>query len=364
MTVLDRFIALSFTASYFILLSVGVGFYIFGHLLANIDEFTADMTLPPEQVLRVMFSYYANNIPLYYSQLAGPVMAIAAAFTLGGMLRRNEMTPLAAAGLPLQRLALPVMGCGVVLAALWIANRELLIPARAEPIARSYQELLRRESGGVHCACDADNAILTALRLFPRAGRIEAVNIIVPDAAGVPASLIEADAAVYDESRKTWRLERGRQLILESGGRGDALGAGYRYEPLAEYAFGLGPAELVLRQSSEWADLMSLPQMNALMRTQNIANRPTVEMSRHVRLTTPLVQLTLLLLTLPFFLSRAPTNVLAAGGRALLLAGLFYAATFLAHGLAPDATWAPLAAWAPVLLFGPVAVLRLAGVRT
>jgi len=42
------------------------------------------------------------------------LMAIAAAFTLGVMLRNNELTPLVAAGVPLQRLIVPLAACSVL----------------------------------------------------------------------------------------------------------------------------------------------------------------------------------------------------------------------------------------------------------
>jgi lipopolysaccharide export LptBFGC system permease protein LptF len=87
-------------------------------------------------------------------------------------------------------------------------------------------------------------------------------------------------------------------------------------------------------------------------------------MSLHVLVTTPLLQWVMLLLALPFFLTRAPTNVLASGGRALLLTGVFFLVVFVAHSAARDDAQAALVAWLPILVFGPVAVLQLANVRT
>ncbi|MBW7907143.1 MAG: LptF/LptG family permease [Phycisphaerae bacterium] len=371
MSILDRYIAKTFLTSYLLLLAVLIGLVVLLHLLVNIDELTQDSALSAGQVVGLIADYYAHNLPLYYSQLGGPLLAISAAFTLAVMLRNNEMTALVASGLPLQRLLAPLLVCAIALLALWIANRELLIPAWAHQIARTHGQMMGRETGGVYCVRDERNALLTALRLFPRDGRLEGVYIVEPPETGrpavageLPSRLIVADHAVYDPQRRVWRLARGRRLAAAVAPAGPAeLGDPIRQEPVDEYPFGLTPAELALRQRSEWADLLSLRQMNDLL-ASGLPNRLAIEVSRHVRLTYPLNQLTLLLLVVAFFLSREPRNVLVAGGQALLLGGLFFVLTFAVGGLVSDERWAALAAWAPILLFAPVAVLNLANVRT
>jgi lipopolysaccharide export LptBFGC system permease protein LptF len=285
------------------------------------------------------------------------------------MLRNNETTALVASGMPLQRLLAPLLVCSIGLIALWIANRELLVPAWAHQIARSHGQMMGRETGGVYCARDNNNAVLTALQLYPKAGRLENVYIIEPAAAepnqpGLPSHLIQADAASFDEARKTWRLTRGRRLVAAPHAAPGELGPPIRDEPVDEYPFGLSPRELALRQKSEWADLLSLRQMNDLLESGRLPNRPAIEMSRHVRLTYPLNQLTLLMLVVCYFLSREPRNVLAAGGRALLLGGAFFLMTFLVTSFVKDESRAALAAWSPILLFGPIAVLKIANVKT
>ena len=134
-------------------------------------------------------------------------------------------------------------------------------------------------------------------------------------------------------------------------------------EGVSEYAFGLSPEEMQLRQESEWSDMLSLAQMNALLKAKALPNLPSITLARHTRLTQPVLQLLLLALAAPFFLSRAPVNVLGAGGRALLVCGLFFGRVFVAHTIiSPD--WAALVTWAPILVFGPVAAQLLSNVKT
>ena len=104
--------------------------------------------------------------------------------------------------------------------------------------------------------------------------------------------------------------------------------------------------------------------MNALLRSRNLPNLSTIDMSRHIRLTKPLLFWILMTLALPFFLTREPASVLAAGGRALLVGGLFFGVGFVAHTIVKDESWTAFMAWLPILVFGPIAVLQLANAKT
>ena len=364
MTTIDRYVARTFLSGYLILMLVGIGLYTLTDLLVNIDEFTEDDSLSVAQVLWFMGDYYLSNLPLYYSQLGGPLMAIAAAFTLGMMLRNNELTVLAAAGMPLQRLAVPILACSVVLAGVWMANRELLLPKLAHKISRGHEEAVAQSTRGVYCARDNNNAILTAVGFHPREGRLESVYIIEPDADGRPRHLIKADFAIYDPQLESWMLERGVRIKMHEPLGIRELGPSIRPDYIDEFPYTLTPEELVLRRDSQWADLLSLRQLNALLKSRNLANRPAVVMSLHTRLTQPLLQWILLLLAIPFFLTREPSNVMAAGGKALLLGGVFFLVTFVAQGVVKEEAYAALIAWIPILAFGPLAVLLLANART
>ena len=361
MTTIDRYIAFSFLRSYFLLLLLGIGLYIVSDLLVNLDEFTENRELSFLEVIGVMVDYYGHNLPLYFTQLAGAMMAFAGAYTVAMMLRNNEMTALVAAGMPLQRLAVPIMVSSVLLVALWVINREFILPEFAPKIARNRDDVTGTSTAGISFARDANDAILTASRIHLQQGRMEYVVIVEPRARG--NHVIQADAAIYDPARKTWRLEAGRRIV--EAGQGDASGLGYgiHREPVSEYPFTLAPEELILRQSSQWAGMLSLRQMNVLVHSKNLPNLASVCMNRHIWLTKPFLQWLLLALTLPFFLTREPTSVLVAGGWSLLLCGAFFAVEFFAHSTIAI-RYAELVAWLPILLFSPIAVLQLANVKT
>lgn len=364
MTILDRYIARTFLGGWLVLLAVGIGLYVVSDLLINIDEFIGDESLPGGELLRRMFDYYVHNLPLYFSQLGGPAMAIAAAFTLATMLRNNELTALLAAGMPLQRLIAPLAVCSVFMVGLWVLNRELLMPRLADRISRTHADVMAAAPTAVYCVRDERNAILTAVRMDRQAGVLYRVFIFDPDETGRLQSLIEADSARYDEHERIWRLTRGRRIVQAAPTEPGGPELMVRYEPVETYPFALTPRELALRGEAQWADLLSLRQLNELLRSRNAPNRPTIDMSRHVRLTQPLFQWLLLLLALPCFLSREPQHVLGAGGRALALTGAFYLIAFVAQNAVSDEDVNKYVVWIPIFVFAPVAILQLANIRT
>ncbi len=366
MSLIDRYVARTYFSSYLILLLVGIGLYVLFDVLANIDEFTEAGGIPAGRVISLMADFYAHNIPLYFSQLAAPAMAIAAAFTVGVMLRNNELTTLAAAGYPLPRLAAPLIVSSMLLIGLWVANRELLIPRFAEQIARKHDDVIGQVAGGVNCVRDDENTILTALKLYANDGRMQRVIAVRHDPQGAAQDLIEADSATYDPTRGVWRLERGRLMRLDPQDQpsDSPLGEPLRTEPIDELRFSLSPGELLLRQGTQWAELLSLREMSELLASRTLTIRPKIAAARHVRLTQPVLQIILVLLAIPFFLRRVPANVLAAGGRAMLLCGLFFGLAFAVHSMEVDERWVATAAWIPILTFGPIAVFLLSNVET
>jgi lipopolysaccharide export LptBFGC system permease protein LptF len=364
MSIIDRYLIRTFVGCYLILILVGFGLYVFSHVLVKIDEFTEDRTLPAGTVLLNMLDYYGCNLPLYYSQLGGALLTVAAGFTFAMLLKNNELTPLVAAGVPLQRLALPVLACSVVLAALWIGNNELIVPRFAQRIVREPDDLADTRQVDVRCVRDGHNAILVARELHVQAGVLRGVYIVEPDESGAPRQLIQADSATYDPQAQTWRLDRGARLEVAGAFGSDELGGAIRRVALDQYPFTLTPEQILLQQSSQWADLMSIGQMRTLLKGHNLPNLAAVAKSLDIRITQiPLVWI-MMLLAIPFFLTREPGNVLVAGGKALLLTGLCFGFMFVTHSMSADAYSSRLATALPVLLFGPVAVLHFANVKT
>lgn len=360
MTIFDRYVLRSFLSSYFILILISLGAYVLMDLLLNLDEYTENADLSGLEILSFMVDYYGYNLPMYFAQVGGLILAVAAAFTLGNLLRNNELTALLAAGVPLQRLVLPIFVGVAMLMVFLVLNKEFVIPEIAHKIARTKDDISGLRAEGVFMVPDKNGMLVTAQRLHSRAGSMERVQFILRGPDGRKNTLIDADVATWDSVQQVWLLERGRALDLSQETDFDRP---LRYIPVDKIAYTLPPEELVLQQRAEWSELLSLREMNTLVTTEGLPNRASLIVNRHIRLTEPILHFILVALAIPYFLTREPGNVFASGGRALLVCGLFLGLTFMAHGIVRE-QGAALRAWAPILTFGPLAVVQLANVRT
>jgi len=118
--------------------------------------------------------------------------------------------------------------------------------------------------------------------------------------------------------------------------------------------------DLTLRQSSRWLDLMSLNTISRLLQLGKVPDRDAAIMAKHVRFADPVNNLILLLLALPFILSRE-RNIKASAGLSVLMTGAYFAFIHITRvvGLPPM-----LAAFLPIVLFGTVAAVMLDSIKT
>src|SRR5215470_5012613 len=112
MKLLDRYILRAFFTNYFIALGVMIGIYVVLDLFVNLDEFTKN-SVSFAVVLRNIINYYGWDLFLYFSQLSGVIVLVAACFTLGRFLRTNELTAVLASGTSLYRVAAPILLAGL-----------------------------------------------------------------------------------------------------------------------------------------------------------------------------------------------------------------------------------------------------------
>jgi lipopolysaccharide export LptBFGC system permease protein LptF len=73
--------------------------------------------------------------------LSGIIPVVAASFTLIRLTRFNELTAILAAGVPLLRIAAPIILAAVVLNGLLLLDQELIIPRIIPKLTRSHDEV-------------------------------------------------------------------------------------------------------------------------------------------------------------------------------------------------------------------------------
>ena len=151
--------------------------------------------------------------------MAGVIPVAAAAFTLMRMSRFNEMTALLAAGVPLLRVAAPVIVAAVALnVVLGPLNQELVVPRLAPLMTLNRQEAAAGDRGAyaVRAMPLAGGGMFDAARFTPgsadgaRPATARGVTVVGRDDAGRIA-LLAADAAEWDATLRRWRLAGGRR---------------------------------------------------------------------------------------------------------------------------------------------------------
>ena len=122
----------------------------------------------------------------------------------------------------------------------------------------------------------------------------------------------------------------------------------------------LSPDDILLRQSNRWVEYTSTAQLNELLTRDRAPDRRTALMAKHIRVTEPINNLVMLLLAVPFILSRE-RNVKTSMGLCVIVVGLFYVSMYLVRFIEMDPVWA---AWLPALAFGPIAAISLDSIKT
>src|SRR3954447_8962158 len=178
MRIIDRYVFWSFIRNYLISFMVLIGMYIVLDMVFNFDDLTnlkgtaeAAGVSSVLGTIRNIGDYYFYQSFLFFVHLSGIIPVVAAAFTLLRLSRFNELTAMLAAGVPLLRVAAPIIIASVVLNALLIVDQEMIIPLMIPKLTRSHNEM---HSGSrqfaVQMIQDENNALVSAARYLP-AGR-------------------------------------------------------------------------------------------------------------------------------------------------------------------------------------------------
>lgn len=379
MKILDAYILKSFLKNWAISFMVLVGMYMVLDMVFRFDEVVA--IKPGEDagatgtVLSVLFNaadFYFFQSFLFFNHLSGIIPVVAAAFTLMRLSRFNELTAVLAAGVPLLRVAMPIILAGVVLNALVIVNQELFIPNLTHKLSREIDQVEggKSEQFPVRAMQDENNSLLFAARYTPPRDGARAellfVDVLEHDDKDQVTGMITAERAEFDPGQRVWNLIGGAHV---TGLRADEVPAGPL--PQATWQTNIDPAELQLFRKSDFVDLLSTDRINQLLDRPKSYGRADLLRVKHWRFTQPLMNVILLLLAIPCVLTREPGQLKAAAAKTLVLTGAAMGSIFLAQQLAanpPDLAlarqWPALMAWVPIFIFGPLAVFLLDRVKS
>ncbi|HEV8605990.1 MAG TPA: LptF/LptG family permease [Tepidisphaeraceae bacterium] len=379
MKLIDRYVTITFLKNYLISFLVLVGMYIVLDLIFNIDELAEIKQKSTGLEAMVTFiayiaDFYFYQIFLYFLHLSGMIAVVAASFTLMRMIRFNELSALLSAGVPLLRVAMPIIIAALFLNGLIWLDQELLIPNMIHKLVRKHDYGTETDSRSfkVDAMRAEDGAKLFAARYHPnteKPPKMEMISIIDQDENYRPTTHIRADSATWDELNKQWTLENGwidRNLSPESG-------KSVKSERIYTYKGRITPEEIMLYRSGNFVELLSTQRINELLQRPLSYGRGNLLRVKHTRGVTQMtINMILLLLAISAVLTREPQQLKTSATRAIILTGMLMTAAFASQELAgqPPANlmladkWPALMAWLPIFIFGPLSVILLDKVKT
>lgn len=372
MRILDRYIVKQFLQNYLILWVVLGGLYVLVDLIVDLDEFLRAGRENAERFGGVfasttwaMADYYGPMFLLLFTILSSLIVVAAIGFTISQLQRSREVTAILASGVSLYRVAAPVLIAGFLINLLVLPVQEYAIPGLAEQLVRSKSDIGRPtlKDNPIHYARDDAGSLISASKFSVEDRLMADVRIIERDEMGRQTRLIRADEARWSgsEAQGRWMLVNGRAFDT-AGDQGGPIALGG--ESVASYETELSPAVLITRVEALYIRLQSIKELQSMRDNQalSIEQRASVTQVVWSRFSTLVMGVLIMLMALPFFLTRVPGNLLRNSGYASTITLLAWAGGMLLvqiDGLNPIT-----AALLPVVLFVPVAFYLVTTIKT
>jgi lipopolysaccharide export system permease protein len=361
---LDVYVGGLFLAAYATAFLLVVGLAVILDVASHLDYFEVWGENGERTPSLTIVRYYLLNTPFLYLEVAPFVTVVAGMFTVSRLVKYSETTAALAAGVSTQRLLLPVLLGGLVVAGGMFFLREsasVALGPRRDALLyfienhiedRVYEEVWFRDLRG---------NVVRFQEFRPAVGSPPVAEGLELEATvkveGVP-TLIRADRAVYARlgERAGWRLE---------GGSIERIGvtSTKRSIDLLEVV-DFTPRDVLLSIKAVDRPLeLSFSQIDQLAARD--PDNSSYQTLLQYHLTFPLANLVLLLVALPFLVG----NERGKGTEGLALGALFclfyFALDFVARALGMEGDLPPLlASWLPVLAIGSLGIVLFDGMRT
>lgn len=373
MKILDRYVAKNFIIGYVIAFCVLMGLRIMTDLFIKLDEFT-EHDLTTLAVLKNIVTFYALNCTLYFRDFAGMITAVAAAFSFGRMIRSNELVAVMASGISLKRIIAPIVFLALLLTGLQVIDQELVIPPLADKLVRSHDDLPGQESYDVKFIGDGKGSLINSQRFDVGTSTLHNPTILLRrkttnSEIWEVTHRIHAERAVYDSQTGLW------MLYTQDPDTGEQLAHGLLYEvgsrekpqPIPSYASDLKAKDIPVRCKSEHKTLLSWRQLKALAaQGSTIRDEAQLRSQMHFRVTDPIINLIMLMVSLPILVCRDPKTMKSSVMISFAITGACFITTFVCKILATEVVrvMPEMWAWLPVFIFMPIAFIELDSMKT
>ncbi len=371
MKIIDRYIIKNFIINYLLALGVMIGMYILLDIIVNFDLFTRGLAFKNASAMATFFglmheiiSYYMYRSLVIFQMVSGIIPVIAAGFTMVRMTRNRELTGLLASGVSLYRVAVPIIVCAFAFALLVVLDQEVLMPHCVDKLLRKHGQLTASilRDRAVYFLPESDHSLVLASRYDPQTKTLWNVRIIERTANGTPTARILAKKAVWKNNIGEGPVH-GAWLMSDVIDINDRRAANPAETPIPVrreiYYTPLNPGQLNLIFRKKAVDYLSTSQISRLMLYSPPATRVALEKILYTRFAQLIVNMIMLLLGIPFLLTREPNKLVSNMFWCSVVSGSCFITTFVFFQLAGSGL-SPLAGAAmPVIIFGPLAIIML-----
>ncbi|MBX3317892.1 MAG: LptF/LptG family permease [Phycisphaeraceae bacterium] len=383
MSILDRSIARHFVANVVMLTIILCCFVVTIDVSVNADRYIRNASKlatengqPPSSlrtglvtVFLVADLWWPRLIQLV-TYLLGLVMAGAMGFTCSQMVRHREMVAILASGQPLSRIARPILLSACALCAGQLAVQETVLPRIAPLLTRDTGEAGGRmiSATSVPLMPDGMGNVIMASSFDAGAdggaGSMTSLIVWLVGESGIKDRRITADRAVWQPNAGAWQLENG--VVENRAAEEDS-----RLARIDRFETDLTPTAITVRRYSGYSQCLSwsqLIELEAATRDSRGADArrqlARLERLRWGRLATIATTLLALSITMPFFITREPKNMVIQSLKCAPVAIISLMGGALGSAAAIPGVPAAVSVFVPAMILTPIAIATLTSIKT
>lgn len=384
MKILDQYVAKNFLYGYFIVLFVMIGMFLTVDLFLHLDEFSehlgktdaAGNVLTTKDIIMNIGRYYMVQSSLWYRDLGGMVIVVAAVFALARMTRNNELIAIMASGVSLKRILAPILLLSLLLTGLMVVDQELLIPRLSHELTRKHDDLPQAGMYDLWFIGDDKASLISSPQYEESTQTLHYPVIILREPVQEVAHVyrvvgrITAEQAIYDRQRGGWVLTNGSLLPVTEASEELELTADRQAQAIEFYASSLTAEDIPIRRREEFKSLLSLKQLTELQHSSGTRRTDMADLAlqKHTRVTGPMVNIIMLMVALPVLVCRDPRAMKTAILVSFATTASCFLVVFLCRLFATEVifghVWPAFWTWTPIFLFFSIAVVQIDSMRT
>jgi len=379
MKILDRYIAKQFLINVMVLIVILFSFIVVIDMSLNFHRFArvADQLASADGqepgairkgavlVLLVADLWWPKLLQLF-NFIIGMVLVAAMGFTCAQLVRHRELIAILASGDSLRRIARPILIVGLGITLLQAINQEFVLPRIAPLLQREHDDAGKRSLDATKVPVIADSAgrWFYAATFDAQTNTLHDLYIWETDENGLAIRRISAQHASWEAGG--WVFDP--PAIVES-----RRGLDQPTTTMTRLESDLDPTSIRMARYEGYATNLSTRQISVLMSNTRRLDPDSAETSgklaslqriRLGRFSIMASNLLVLVICLPFFLTRVPQSMVAQSLKCAPIAVGGLLGGVLGSALAIPGVPASLGVFIPVMLLIPIAIATTSSTRT